>query len=234
VIELDAFDVLTFDCYGTLIDWETGLLDALRPILAAHATDADPESLLVRFGALESELEAGPYVPYVAILGRVLQRMGAELGFTPTVEQIAAFAGSVRDWPPFPDSRTALAALKTKYRLGIISNVDDDLFAYSAHKLDDPFTWIVTAQQVRSYKPSLLNFRRALERIAVDPARVLHVAQSLFHDVEPAKQLGLKTVWVNRREGKPGSGATPASVAVADLEVPDLATLAARAGVTSS
>jgi 2-haloacid dehalogenase len=234
VIDLDAFDVLTFDCYGTLIDWETGLLDALRPILAEHTVEADPEWLLVRFGALESELEAGPYLPYAAILGRVLQRLGAELGFSPSVEQIAAFAGSVRDWPPFDDSKTALAALKKKYRLGIVSNVDDDLFAYSAQKLGDPFTWIVTAQQVRSYKPSLENFRRALLRIGVDPTRVLHVAQSLFHDVEPARQLGLATAWVNRRHGTPGGGATPASLAVPDLEVPDLATLAARAGLTSS
>ena len=234
MIELDAYDVLTFDCYGTLIDWETGLLDAFRPVLEAHRVKAEPEQLLVRFGAFESELEAGPYLPYAAILGQVLQRIGAELGFVPSVDEIAAFAGSVRDWPPFHDSRWALAALRKKYRLGVISNIDDDLFAYSSLRLDDPFTWVVTAQQARSYKPSLTNFRHALERIAVDPARVLHVAQSLFHDVEPAKQLGLSTVWVNRREGKPGSGATPASVAVPDLEVPDLATLAAKAGLTSS
>jgi len=234
MIDLSAFEVLTFDCYGTLIDWETGLLDALRPILAAHAADADPEALLVRFGALETELEAGPYLPYRAILGRVLLGMGAELGFKPSVEEIAAFAGSMRDWPAFPDSRAALAALRTRYRLGVVSNVDDDLFAPSALKLGGPFDWVVTAQQVRAYKPSLENFRRAFDTIGVPRAKILHVAQSLFHDVEPARQLGLATVWVNRRKGKAGAGATPASLAVPDLEVPDLATLAARAGVTSS
>jgi 2-haloacid dehalogenase len=234
MIDLDDFDVVTFDCYGTLIDWESGLVEALRPVLDAHGADADSESVLVRFGALESELQAGPYLPYRAILGRVLQGLGAELGFKPSVEEIAAFAGSVGSWPAFPDSKRSLAALKTKYRLGVISNVDDDLFAGSSRKLGDPFSWVITAQQVRSYKPSVGNFERAFETIGVPRDRILHVAQSLFHDVEPARRLGLSTVWVNRRAGKDGGGATPASLAVPDLEVEDLATLAACAGVTSS
>jgi 2-haloacid dehalogenase len=234
LIDLDAYDVLTFDCYGTLIDWETGLVEALRPVLDAHGVEAAPESILVRFGALESGLEAGPYLPYRTVLGRVLQALGAELGFKPTVEEISAFGGSVGSWPAFPDSAGALAALRTKYRLGVISNVDDDLFAGSSRRLGDPFSWVVTAQQVRSYKPSLTNFERAFETMGVGRDRILHVAQSLFHDVEPAQYLGLATVWVNRRHDKEGGGATPASLAVADLEVEDLATLAACAGVTSS
>ncbi|HVQ35852.1 MAG TPA: HAD family hydrolase [Candidatus Bathyarchaeia archaeon] len=234
MIDLDDFDVLTFDCYGTLIDWETGLTGALGPILHAHGVEADPETVLVRFGALESELEAGPYVPYRAILGRVLLGLGAELGFKPAVEEIASFAASVGSWPAFPDSKRSLAALGTKYRLGVISNVDDDLFAGSSRQLGDPFSWVVTAQQVRSYKPSLENFERALETIGVPRDRILHVAQSLFHDVEPAKRLGLATAWVNRRHDKEGAGATPASLAVPDLEVEDLAMLAACAGLTSS
>jgi 2-haloacid dehalogenase len=234
MIDLQAFEVLTFDCYGTLIDWETGLLGALEPIREAHGVDADSEWLLARFGALESELEAGPYLPYRAILGRVLQGIGAGLGFVPTVEEIAAFAASVRDWPAFPDARAALRSLKKRYRLGVISNVDDDLFVHSARRLGNPFDVVVTAQQVRSYKPSTENFERAFETIGVPRAKILHVAQSLFHDVEPARRLGLATVWVNRRKGKAGAGATPASLAVPDLEVPDLAALAARAGVTSS
>ncbi|HJQ98532.1 MAG TPA: haloacid dehalogenase type II [Candidatus Polarisedimenticolaceae bacterium] len=233
MIDLDDFDVLTFDCYGTLIDWETGLVAALRPILDASGVEADAEAVLVRFGALESELEAGPYLPYRAVLGRVLLGLGAEFGFKPTVEEIATFAASVGSWPAFPDSKRSLRALKTKYELGVISNVDDDLFAGSSRQLGDPFSWVITAQQVRSYKPSVENFERAFETIGVPRDRILHVAQSLFHDVEPAKRLGLSTVWVNRRAGKEGGGATPASLAVPDLEVEDLATLAACAGVTS-
>jgi 2-haloacid dehalogenase len=233
-LDLDGFDALTFDCYGTLVDWETGIIDALGPILAAHRVEADREQLLERFGALEAEIEAGPYLPYRAVLGRVLVGLAAGLDFKPSNEEIAAFAGSVGGWPPFPDSAAALAALRTKYRLGVISNVDDDLFTRSARRLGDPFEWVVTAQQVRAYKPSEANFRRALEVIGLPPSRVLHVAQSLFHDVAPARQLGLATVWVNRRHGKAGGGATPPSSAVPDLELPDLAALAARAGVTSS
>ena len=132
--------------------------------------------------------------------------------------------------PPFADTQPALKALERRFRLAIISNTDDDLFARTNQQLDVAFDWIVTAQQVKSYKPSLNNFRQALAHIGLPTEQVLHVAQSLFHDHVPAKQLGLETVWVNRRHGKAGSGATPMADARPDLEVPDLATLVTLSG----
>ena len=218
------FEVLTFDCYGTLIDWETGLLAALAPVFARHGVGLSGERTLEVFGALEFEIEREPYQPYRDILGRVLTRMGESLAFTPSRAEAARFADSVGDWPPFADSTAALHTLGARHKLAIISNVDDELFARSARRLETTFDWIVTAQSVRAYKPSPLVFRAAFDRIAVPPARILHVAQSLYHDVAPARALGLATVWVNRR-GRPGFGATPPSDARPDFEVPDLESL---------
>jgi 2-haloacid dehalogenase len=226
VIDFGAKRVLTFDCYGTLIDWETGLLATLGPILQAHGVRSDGDRLLALHAELEAEAERGPYVPYRQVLAAVLRGMGERLGFTPTADEQARFADAVGDWPPFPDSPAALTALRRRYRLAIVSNTDDDLFARTREKLAVEFDWIVTAQQVRSYKPALENFRQALARIGAPPAEILHVAQSLFHDHVPARQLGLETVWVNRRHGKAGTGATPPASIRPDLEVPDLATLA--------
>src|SRR5262245_26450558 len=163
---------------------------------------------------------------YREVLRHVLDGLGAADGFEPAAAEREAFAESVADWPPFADSPAALRALASRYRLAAITNCDDDLFAHSVDRLETTFDWVVTAQQVRSYKPSLENFRRAFERIGVPPARILHVAQSLFHDVEPARQLGLATVWVDRRHGQSGFGASPPSSATPDLAVPDLAALA--------
>jgi 2-haloacid dehalogenase len=134
----------------------------------------------------------------------------------------------VQAWPAFPDSSPALQALQEKYKLAIISNIDDDLFTFSARKLQVQFDWVITAQQARSYKPSLQNFHLAFERIGLPRTKMLHVAQSLFHDIVPAKALGLSTVWVNRRHNKAGFGATPPAQARPDLEVPDLQTLAEK------
>jgi 2-haloacid dehalogenase len=229
-LDLDGFDVLTFDCYGTLIDWEAGLLAAMRPILAAHGADAEDEELLERYARHEAGLEDGAYLPYREVLARGLAGVAAELGVAPTPDEMARFGGSVVDWPAFPDSADALARLKTRYRLAVITNCDDDLFAASNRRLGVAFDEVITAQQAQSYKPSHRNFEIALERVGPD-ASVLHVAQSLFHDHVPAKALGLHSVWVNRRHDRPGSGATPPATATPDLTVPDMATLARLAGV---
>ncbi len=133
--------------------------------------------------------------------------------------------------PPFPDSPEALKLLSRRFKLVILSNVDDDLFALSAKRLGVEFSDVITAQQVGSYKPDVRNFRLMLERTGNHPKRVLHVAQSLFHDIAPAKSLGLTTVWVNRRHDRPGFGATPPAEATPDLEVPDLITLARQTAV---
>jgi len=189
--------------------------------------------LLEAYAEAEAELEAGPYRSYREILGEVADRLGARFGVGLSGGARSRFAASVADWPAFGDSADALTRLKQRYRLGVISNCDDDLLATSLPKLGVAFDWVVSAQQVGSYKPSEANFVTALGRIGVPRDRVLHVAQSLYHDHVPAKRLGLRTVWVNRRHGRPGSGATPPTTASPDLEVPDLATLAAflcRAG----
>jgi 2-haloacid dehalogenase len=231
MLNFDAFSVLTFDCYGTLIDWESGIWAALSPILASHNVSVPREQALERYAALEAEIESGPYLEYRQVLGQVLDGLGAQFGFAPTAAERAQFGGSVRDWPAFPDSPAALHALQRKFKLAILSNIDDDLFAYSAQRLQTQFDFIITAQQARSYKPSLNNFQLAFQRVGVPPARILHVAQSLFHDHVPAKALGLSTVWVNRRQGRAGFGATPPANAQPDLEVPDLQSLARTIGL---
>jgi 2-haloacid dehalogenase len=231
MLRFDEFEVLTFDCYGTLIDWETGLREALRPIFAAHGLDPAPGRVLELYGELETAAESGPYREYRTVLRTVLQGLGERLGFAPTTAELDRFSTSVRDWPAFPDSPSALQALHTKYRLAVVSNIDDELFAYSAKRLQVQFDWIITAQQAKSYKPSPQNFRLAFERIGVPPSRILHVAQSLFHDIAPANALGLSTVWVNRRHLQEGPGATPPAEARPDLEVPTLRALAERMGL---
>ncbi len=231
MLNFDQYEVLTFDCYGTLIDWETGIWAALGPVLAAHERSLPPEEALELYGRFEAEVESGEYRAYRAVLGLALERLGQQLKFAPTPAEREAFAASVMDWPPFPDSSRALQALHTKYRLAIISNIDDDLFAYSERRLQVKFDWVITARQARSYKPSLNNFRLAFERIGLPPVKILHVAQSLYHDIVPAKSLGLANVWVNRRHGKTGSGATPPAQAQPDLEVPDLESLAELIGL---
>ncbi len=231
MLNFDQYDVLTFDCYGTLIDWESGIWAALSPLLVAHGRSLAKEAALELYGRFEAEVESGEFHEYRAVLGMVLDKIGQQLGFAPTPAERAAFAASVQDWPAFPDSPHALQALHTKYRLAIISNIDDDLFAFSERRLQVKFDWVITARQARSYKPSLNNFRLAFERIGLPPEKILHVAQSLYHDIGPAKSLGLANVWVNRRHGLPGSGATPPAQAQPDLEVPDLESLARRIGV---
>jgi 2-haloacid dehalogenase len=225
-IDPSRFDALTFDCYGTLIDWETGLRDALAAVLVPRGVDHDPDELLAAFGRHEAAVEAGEYRSYREVLALCLQRICAELGVEPTPSETAAFAGSVADWPAFPDSAAALARLGQRYRLGIVTNCDDDLFAASARRLATRFEVVVTAQQVRSYKPAERHFLVSLERLGLPRERVLHVAQSLFHDHVPARRLGYATAWVDRRAGRPGPGATPPAAAEPDLVVPDLATLA--------
>jgi 2-haloacid dehalogenase len=230
-VDLSNFDVLTFDCYGTLIDWETGLLAALRPVADAHGVSATDDELLETYARHEAELEAGEYLRYRDLLGRALQGVGRDLGFEPTGAEVEAIGASVGDWPAFPDSAEALARLHERYKLAPITNCDDDLFALSAQRLGVDFDWVITAEQARSYKPSARNFELAFATIDAPRDRILHVAQSLFHDHVTAKALGLTTVWIDRRHRRAGSGATPPVEAEPNLTLPDLRSLADLAGV---
>ena len=226
MLDFHRFQALTFDCYGTMIDWEKGIFSALRPILAAHGKTLSDFDLLELYSELELKAEQGEFRKYRDVLQSVVGGLGERLGFKPSEEDIRSLPESVPTWPPFPDTVAALKRLQTRYRLAVISNIDDDLFASSEPKLQARFDQVVTAEQAHSYKPSLNNFRLALKRLGLAPDQALHVGQSLYHDVAPAKSLGIATVWVNRPSPRPGAGAARTADGKPDLEVSDLATLA--------
>jgi 2-haloacid dehalogenase len=230
MLDFAQFKVLSFDCYGTLIDWETGIFSALRPILAAHDKKLRDAELLALYSELEFEAEQREFRSYREVLKAVVRGYGRRLEFKPSEAEEESLPASLANWKPFPDTVAALRKLKEKCQLAIISNVDDDLFAATARRLEVPFDHLITAQQARAYKPSLKIFNLARQRIGVAPAHWLHAAQSVYHDVVPAKSLGISTVWVNRPSPRPGSGAAKAASAEPDLEVPDLATLARMTG----
>jgi 2-haloacid dehalogenase len=219
-VNYGPFDVLTFDCYGTLIDWETGLVSALHAALP-RLQDIDDNELLERFGRHESEIERS-YQPIRGVLTASLRALTSELGLAVTDEAAAAFSESVRDWPAFPDSAEALKRLKKRFNLAVITNCDGDLFAASNARLGVEFDWIITADMARSYKPDHNNFELAFATIPVARERILHVAQSLYHDHVPAKELGLTTVWIDRRHGREGFGATPPATATPDARFPSM------------
>lgn len=226
---------LTFDCYGTLIDWETGILNILRPWALQNSIAASDGELLRAFGIAEVEMESAmPGILYPEVLRAVMNEISLYFRVLEDPKAAAVLATSVGDWPPFPDSREALHELKEKFKLVIISNVDHRSFARSNEKLGVEFDLIVTAEDAGAYKPDHRPFILALEQLedlGVEPVEILHVAQSLFHDHVPAKELGLKTIWVDRRRGKDGWGATPAPLDAVepDLVVTSLAELAALA-----
>lgn len=213
MMKLTDFDALSFDCYGTLIDWEAGIAAVLSPWAAAGGLDLTDEQLLTAYSTHEARAEAEqPTDPYPLILARALRDLGAELGVAVTDEEAAEFGSSVAAWPAFADSREALERLAQRYSLIILSNVDRRSFAGSNARLAVTFTSILTAEDVGSYKPSPRNFAALAaetDRLGIEQGKLLHVAQSLFHDHVPAKEAGLPTVWINRRHASPGWGATP-------------------------
>jgi 2-haloacid dehalogenase len=225
-IDFSRFDAITFDCYGTLIDWERGILNALQPVLAPNGIDATEDALLECYARHEAALEAGDYLPYRGVLDASLRGLCQELGFEASDEDARGFADEIGAWPAFHDTAPALRRLREQFRLGVITNCDRDLFALSNRRLGVTFDWIVTAEDARAYKPSRAPFELAFETIDVPRERILHAAQSLFHDHVPGKELGLTTAWVDRRHDRPGFGATPVASATPDLTVPDMTTLA--------
>jgi 2-haloacid dehalogenase len=217
--------LITFDCYGTLIDWETGMLAAMRPLFSRNGRQIDDAQILEQYGEVELELESGPYLPYAEVLSRAVQEVGSRLGVKIAADEGRNFAQSLTRWEPFPDTVAALEELAKRFRLGIVSNVDDDLFSFTRKKLKAPFDVVVTAQQVGSYKPSLKNFQEALRRSGLKKEEILHAGQSVLHDIIPASAMGLKNVWVNRPSIRPGAGATKHVVAQPTAEVHSLAEL---------
>ena len=209
---LTDFEALSFDCYGTLIDWETGLLAALEPLLARASPRPEADEVLEAYAEAEGAAEAAhPADPYPQILARCWSALVAQFGAGEDETERERFAQSVGDWPAFPDSPQALARLKARYKLVILSNVDRASFAQSNRRLGVEFDRIITAQDLGSYKPDPRNFEAlvaAVEDMGVPRARLLHVAQSLYHDHVPAKAMGLSTAWIDRRRSKAGGGAT--------------------------
>jgi 2-haloacid dehalogenase len=229
MLDFNRFEILTFDCYGTLIDWETGILAALHKVLSAHGRNVEDSSLLALYGDFEARAEQGPFRPYREVLQSVVRQFGNEFEFTPTDAETRSLPESLASWRPWPDTVSALRQLKTRYRLAILSNVDDDLFAATRPQLEVEFDEVITAQQAQAYKPSLKLFELALGRSNAPAHRVLHAGQSIYHDVIPAQALGLATVWVNRPSKRPGVGAVKLAEAKPDLTVRSLEELAAVA-----
>ena len=226
MLDFTRFKVLTFDCYGTMIDWETGIFSALRPILAAHRKSIPDSDLLQLYSELEASAEQGEFLCYRDVLQSVVRGFGEHLGFAPTADEVHSLPESLANWQPFPDTVEVLRKLKGRYQLAVISNVDDDLFAATAPKLGVGFDHVITAQQAGCYKPCMRIFKLAEERMGVSLDQWLHVGQSIYHDVIPAQSLGIATVWVNRPSPRPGAGAAKAAAGKPDLEVPNLRALA--------
>jgi 2-haloacid dehalogenase len=215
-------EVISFDCYGTLIDWEAGILGALKPVLANHGVTLADRDILECYARFESGLQQGEYLDYRSVLRAVVGAFGRHCGFVPAAAEVGCLEESLPGWRPFSDTVGALQALKPRYRLIVLSNIDDDLFAGTAPHLEIAFDQVITAQQLRSYKPALQNFRQLIRRSGTGPKGILHVAESLYHDIAPARQLGLRSVHVDRGGGRAGSGATLSMAAEPDLVVPDL------------
>ncbi len=228
-MRLTDFTTLTFDCYGTLIDWESGIAAALEPWARRAGVLAGRAELLDAFGRHEPRLQrAYPAMRYAELLGEVFRAAAADFGIVPSAEDARAFAESVKDWPAFPDSPDALRHLKGHFKLVILSNVDRASFRPTSERLSIEFDAIFTAEDIGSYKPDLNNFRfmlAHLDQMGVRPAQILHTAQSLFHDIRPAREIGLATAWIDRGGARMG-GTTPPPEARPDFTFPSLGALA--------
>ena len=228
MLDFDRYEWLSFDCYGTLVDWETGISTAVAAALKPHGVSRTPAEILALFADAEPKAQtAHGYREYRPVLRDVMALIGAELGIEFSESELGCLADSLPDWPVFPDAADALTTLQSRYRLAIISNVDDDLFAGSARALGIEFDAVITSQQVGAYKPDLRGFNTALERMGCDKEQWLHVGESLYHDIGPANRMDIASVWVNRPDR---GGGTRQTDATPDLVVSDLTELAAMTG----
>jgi 2-haloalkanoic acid dehalogenase type II len=231
-VRLTDFKVLTFDCYGTLIDWESGMVAALQPLVARAGRALSRDEVLEAHGRHEAAQElATPARPYSRLLAVVYKRLAEEWGVPAPWEECLSYGRSIGDWPAFPDSAAALNYLKKYYKLVILSNVDNESFSFSNRKLEVEFDAVFTAEDIGSYKPSRRNFDYMLEKLEARGMRrkdILHTAESLFHDIRPAGELGLASCWIHRRHAQQGFGATvdPGPVPHYDFRFVSMAELA--------
>ena len=211
-MKLTDFKVLTFDCYGTLIDWESGMIAGLGDLVRRADRELTRDEILGAHARHESAQQKWtPAKPYDELLEVVYRRLAEEWGVSATRAECEAYGRSVRNWPAFADCRDALAYLKRHYRLVILSNVDNGSFAASNEKLGVEFDAIYTAEDIGSYKPADRNFEYMLEKLAamgIGKGDILHTAESMFHDHGPANRFGLTSCWIYRRHGEGGFGAT--------------------------
>ncbi len=233
-MRVSDYRVLTFDCYGTLIDWESGMVAALETLTRRVGQPLSRDRILEAHARHESSQQLQtPAKRYSELLAVVYKRLAEEWGVAATWDECLAYGNSIKDWPAFPDSAAALQYLKQHYKLVILSNVDNASFAASNKRLQVAFDAIYTAEDIGSYKPSLRNFEYMLEKLAslgVEKAQILHTAESLFHDHGPANQMELASCWIFRRHDKPGFGATmdPGTLPKVDLKLTSMAALAER------
>lgn len=202
-LRAENYDIISFDCYGTLVDWETSIVQTTQGILLSHDAHMNDNVVLEYFSVFEptEQTNGGSYRQ---VLRRVLQRYGTRLGFVPTEDQLQMFEKCVANSSPFDDTIASLHSLHSKCQLAIISNTDRDLFDITQSNLQTTFDYVITAEDVGAYKPNAKVFEYAFERFG-QKSRILHVAQSIFHDIKPANQLDLDAVWINRTEGRPGA-----------------------------
>jgi 2-haloacid dehalogenase len=212
-LDLTEYKALSFDCYGTLIDWEAGISAVLAPWAREQGLDLGDEELLFAYADHEAAVEREtPAALYPDVLAMAFRRTGEKLGAPVSDSWARRLGDSVPEWPAFPDSADALARLARHYKLIILSNVHRAGFAGSNRWLRGDFAAVITAEDVGAYKPAESHFRAldaTLPRLGVERQALLHVAQSLFHDHVPARREGIPSVWINRRHDRPGWGATP-------------------------
>ncbi len=218
----DSIYALTFDCYGTLIDWRRGIEGAARSIASLSRCDLD--RLVDSRERIEREIQRGAYLPYGEVLATSLARAAAEQGVVVADDDARSFAESMPAWPPFAETSAAVNRLATRFQLAILSNVEARVLERSVQLIRAPFEALITASELASYKPATAHFEAAVEQLNLEREQILHVAASVYHDVRPASELGFRVVWVNREGSEP-----PKDVEI-DWIVPDLASLARELG----
>ena len=230
-LDFDQYQWLSFDCYGTLVDWETGISSAVANALSAHDRHLSKQEILALFASVEPDVQQGTeFLNYREVLRRVMGLMGARLEVHLSDSEANCLVDTIGGWPVFPDTIEALRMMKSRYKLAIITNVDDDLFAPAARTLGVGLDALITSQQCGGYKPNLKNFHIATDRMGVEKQAWLHIAESLYHDIGPANALGITSVWVNRGHANP-EGATRRIDAIPDLEVHSLDELVRAMGL---
>lgn len=223
-LDFEQYQFLTFDCYGTLVDWEKGILNAIQKVLHRHNITIDSQQLFELFDRFEQEVKTKSenFIKYREVLNRTMQKFADHFDVRFSQSEIEALASSVANWPLFPDTNEALEFLKQKYKLVVVSNIDEDLFAQTANNFSVSLDNTVLAEQIQSYKPATKHFEITVQRLGTTKENILHVAQSIIHDIIPANNLGWDNIWVRRYRGRLG---TPTPESNPMLTVDDLQSL---------